>query len=48
MEVLTPSNAFQIKPDLENILQSSKVKQLIQEIVSEKLLRENKFILFLC
>lgn len=46
MELSALSNAFQIKPDLENILQSSKVKQLIQEVVGEILLSEISFILF--
>lgn len=38
MDLTAPASAFQIKPDLENVLQSSSVKQLIQEIVGELLL----------
>lgn len=32
--------AFQIKPDLDNILHTGSVKQLIQKVVSETLLSE--------
>lgn len=41
MELPVASNAFQIKPDLENILHTSTVKQLIQKIVNETLLSES-------
>jgi hypothetical protein len=32
MEVATNSSGFQIKPDLENILHASTVKELIQKV----------------
>lgn len=40
MELPVASSAFQIKPDLENILQSDVVKQLIQKVVADTLLSE--------
>ena len=41
MEVPTKSNAFQIKPDLENIIPPAEVKKLIQQTLNETLLSKN-------
>lgn len=44
-------NAFQIKPDLSNILQAEKVKHLIQEVLQKELLSKkfnfNKFFILI-
>lgn len=40
MELPVASNAFQIKPDLENILHTGSVKHLIQKVLQETLLSE--------
>lgn len=44
MEVPAKSNAFQIKPDLENIIPPAEVKKLIQQTLNETLLSENYFL----
>lgn len=41
MEVPAKSTAFQIKPDLENIIPPAEVKKLIQQTLNETLLSEN-------
>lgn len=38
MEVPAKSNAFQIKPDLENIIPPGEVKRIIQQTLNETLL----------
>lgn len=38
MEVPAKSNAFQIKPDLENIIPPAEVKRIIQQTLNETLL----------
>lgn len=40
MEVPAKSNAFQIKPELENIIPPAEVKKLIQQTLNETLLSE--------
>lgn len=44
MEVPTKSNAFQIKPDLENIIPPAEVKKLIQQTLNDTLLSELKLL----
>lgn len=43
MELPVASNAFQIKPDLDNILHTNSVKQLIQKVVNDNLLSKSFF-----
>lgn len=45
MELPVASNAFQIKPDLENILHAGTVKQLIQKVLAETLLSKQEIVL---
>lgn len=40
MEVPAKSNAFQIKPDLENIIPPGEVKKIIQQVLNDTLLSE--------
>jgi hypothetical protein len=49
MEAINNPNGFQIKPDLENILRSDKIKEIISKILSETLLGKKNliFLLFL-
>lgn len=42
MEVPAKSNAFQIKPDLENIIPPAEVRRIIQQTLSDTLLSEFK------
>lgn len=44
MELPVASNAFQIKPDLENILHTGTVKDLIQKVITETLLSEKQIV----
>lgn len=44
MEAVNNPNGFQIKPDLENILRSDKIKEIILKTLTETLL--GKFSLF--
>lgn len=42
MEVPAKSNAFQIKPDLENIIPPAEVKKIIQQTLNDTLLSKIK------
>lgn len=44
MELPAKSNAFQIKPDLENIIPPAQVKKLIQKTLNDTLLGERIFL----
>lgn len=43
MEIPSKAGAFQIKPDLENLIPPGEVKKIIQQTLNDTLLSKSKF-----